>query len=482
LRKWKTRAAPDDPNVWSDVSGMWPTTQGTYEVADIYGSPSTLTATGEVATGGGSGVSAWAFKVLSGQRAYVVGTKIWEYSGGTLTDRTGGITLTSTNHMAQYGNITILARGTTQSLASSSGGNFAALAGSPSAKFTVVQSNAVVAFNTSTSSDGWAASDVGDYTNWSTGEAASGRILDNNGPVTAAVPFGGDIIVFKADSIFRMTYVGGVVKWSVQKVWSGTGCYGSSPTGEVLAEPCGDRIIFVAAPASNALFTPDKPQFYSFDGSSAPRLINPDHGFDTLAPVIMYDPTQRRAQFVDYNGANVVPYYYSLDFDAWGRGVDLFGTVGTVQPLPLRGDYSAANAFMGTPFQTTARLIFYSATDSFKLLAPNSPGGSTASSAYVQTSKIGRVDQKTTFQRVTPLLRRRTNNSGGSPACALSASFFRELHDTSAASTQSVTESSTRKRFDFLASDNFGRFKITFTDMDAEIDDVLVMSRSAGTD
>jgi hypothetical protein len=135
-----------------------------------------------------------------------------------------------------------------------------------------------------------------------------------------------------------------------------------------------------------------------------------------------------------------------------------------------------------TVFHSTARPIFYAATDAFKRLESVSPGGSTSSTAYVQTSKIGRPDRKTKFTRLTPLFRRRTNNSAGSPVCSLVADFFRERHNTSAASSQNVTESSSRVRFDFLATDNFARFKLTFADMDAEIDDVLVDSVDAGTD
>jgi hypothetical protein len=333
MRKWKTRAAPDDPNVWSDVSGMWPTTQGTYEVADIYGSPTTLTATGETP---GSGLSAWGFNVLSGQRFYIVGTKIWELSGGTLTDRTGGITVAG-GHMCQYGNVSVLARGTSNSLAVSTGGNFSALAGSPSANIVVTQSNALVAFNTSVSSDGWAASDVGDYTNWTTGEASSGRILDHNGPITAAVPFGNDIIVFKADAIFRMTYVGGTVKWQVQKVSEGVGCYDTNITPTYsAAEACGDCIIFLGV-----LGVSNQAKVYRFDGSAVPQLINYDTDIPGNTPMPCYDPANRRVFFMYYNAASLIPLYYALDSDSWGRGADLFSTVGQVRPLFMRGDHSA---------------------------------------------------------------------------------------------------------------------------------------------
>src|SRR6185369_15423878 len=181
MRKWKTQAAPDDPNVWSAVSCMWPTRYGTYETSDFYDAGTDKTATGETA-GIGAGNAAWCFNTLSGQCCYIFGAaKIWQYASGSLTDRTAALGATWGKSATQYGNITLAVHGS--GLIASSGGNFALVAGSPIAQIVVTQSNAVVAFNTSVSTDGWAASDVGDYTNWTTNEAASGRILDGNGPI-----------------------------------------------------------------------------------------------------------------------------------------------------------------------------------------------------------------------------------------------------------------------------------------------------------
>lgn len=482
MKKWRNKAAPDDPDSWADVSCMWPTPQGTYEVADFYSTSSSLTATGETSGGVGSGLSAWAFRSLTGPRVYVVGAKIWELSGGTLTDRTGGLTLGSPRVMTQFGSATILARGTTQSLAVSTGGNFSAIAGSPSAVIVVIQSNAVVAFNTNTSVDGWAASDVGDHTNWSTGESASGRILDHAGPITAAVPFGNDILVFKQDAIYRMTYVGGTVKWQLQRIWEGIGAAGSEGINPI--EACGDCVIYTGRPSSNALFTPDKAQIYRFDGISAPVHISRDIDLNLLETRVCYDPSQRRVMLLDFNAASVVPHYYALDQDAWGRGNDLFSLIGQVEPLVLRGDYSAAIS-INSSINSSARPIFAAATNAFKQYLPIAPGGSTSSSAYIKSWKYGAVDGKATFGRVTPLLRRRVNNSGGSPACALTVDLFRERHDTTAATTRSITESTVRKRFDILdgtCTDNFAQFKITFTDMDAEVDDLLVGATPSGAE
>ena len=492
MRKWRNLTPPDDPGAWNDVSGMWPTPLGSYEVADFYDGGTNKTATGALNV-----QSAWAFKTLSGQRCYVVTPtsttgKIWEYASGSFTDRTGAISINAADagHMCQYGDVSIVARGVGASLASSTGGNFASVAGSPSAVIAVTQSNAVVGFNTSVSADGWAASDVGDYTNWTTGESASGRILENNGPVTAAVPFGNDIIVFKSDSIFRMTYVGGTVKWQVQKIWQGVGCHNPSTVTRCLASDCAGNIVFMGQARVGG--TDQTPAIYLFDGASPPRQVNLDLQLQISStkplaePYPIYDARSRRIYLITSSASgstSVCPYYYSQDADSWGLGRDIYSSVGNNAFAAVRGDAVAVENIFGTAAASPCRPIFaFASTNNLTLYMPVQPGGSTASSGYVTTSKLGRVDAKTLFSRLTPLLRRRVNGSGGTPACSLVVTFYRELHDTTASSTLNVTESTLRKRFDFTGSDNFAVFKVTFADMDAEIDDVLALMKPAGVE
>lgn len=500
MRKWKNLSAPDDPGAWFDVSGMWPTRLGTYEVADFYDSGTNKTATGET-TSPDTGVSAWCFNTLSGQRCYVVGKKIWEYASGSLTDRTGALAQPSEAFMCQYGDITILARGTGAALASSSGGNFAAIAGAPSARLVVVQSNAVVAFNTSVSADGWAASDVGDYTNWSTGEAASGRILEGSGGVTAAVALGADIIVFKKDAIFRMTYVGGTVKWTIQKVVSGLGCVDVffSPSIAGAAAACGSAIMFLGQVPGSGV---NAEQYFLFDGVSQPRPINTETQLRaetasfialTVRGAPMFDHESRTVCLIAQEATyGLQPYFYNLDSDAWGRGGLVSGT-GTVKTLPVRGDQSAVSALFS--IDTPLRPVFIAGVDKFVLYAPVAPGGSTSCSGYVQTAKSGAgPDDITTFSRLIPLLFRRAPNSSGSPAVSLTFNLYNERHRiysnsgsgavlAAPTTTRSVTEASQRNRFDLLsgaAANCYADFKITFTDMDAEIEDVLIKAKKTG--
>ena len=487
MRKWKTRAAKDDPGVWSDVVCMWPTRQGTYEVSDFYDGGTALTATGEGGTAG-DGVMAWAFSALSGTRAYVVADKIWEYASGTLTDRTNSLTYGSAGDcmMCQYGNVTVMSRGTSASLAISTGGNFSALASSPQAKLVCVQSNALVAFNTNNNADEWVASDVGDYTNWATGEYATGRILDGTGAITAAIPFGNDIIVFKRDAIFRMTYVGGTVKWQIQKIVQGIGC---QDTGRHAcpAVSCGDVIFFLGGYADYT----SQEAYYLFDGVSTPRNVCADLELNSAIRVYgvpTYDPIQRRVSVVDFNANDGgQAYFYSLETDAWGKSAT-GPAISTERPLPVRGDYWAVADHYDK--SSTLRPMFYvSAADEITRHFPVAPGGATASptapaSPYVISHFYGRTDRKTEWTRLYPLLRRKTDASTGTPSTTCAVNYYRELYATSADVIVSKTGviDTTRYRFNFNGTDNFVQFAITFKDVDVEIDDIFVESRDAGAE
>lgn len=477
MRKWQDLAAKGDPNTWSDVSGMWPTGRGTYEVSDYNGSPgSNITATGETSV-----TSAWCFNTLSGQRAYLFGAaKVWELTSATaITDRTGALASFPTL-ACQYGNITIGARGTGASLVSSSGGDFSALAGSPSATYLVVQSNAVVAFNTSVSSDGWAASDVGDYTNWTTGEAASGRILEGNGAITAAVAYGNDIIVFKSDAIFRMTYVGGVVKWQIQKLVHGVGSTVTTGSGGMGAVATSRGVVF-QGPSLNPSSSTAGYMWYLFDGSSAPVRINPLTTIRGGIPV--YDPFNQMVCVYCYrfdgSSAQTRIYTYSLADDAWGYVGEYAGGSGTLlNYVPVRGDKGAQSFFGSSAATSPLRYMYRGGTNIVVPRTISLPTDASTSGSLV-SHRYGVYGQTTTFKRMTPILRRRTSVS--TPVCSGTYTPYTELHG-SAGSTAALTESATRNRFDLLKSDAFATFTLSFSGLDAEVEDIKVDAVSAGTD
>lgn len=95
---------------------------------------------------------------------------------------------------------------------------FADLSGAPKAQIPVIADNALLLFNIVrngvTYTDGWHRSDTGNLTNWvpevdgGVGESAYGRFTEAPGPITAAIKRGGEIVVFKANGMWRGRYVG----------------------------------------------------------------------------------------------------------------------------------------------------------------------------------------------------------------------------------------------------------------------------------
>jgi hypothetical protein len=450
--------APDDMGAWGDVSNVVPTGKGAYATADVYTSLGGQTATGETA---GSLTYAFTGAALgNATRTYVVGTKIWEVVSGSFTDRTNGQALPTM--MAQYGNITIAVSGAVGATSTSSGGNFSALAGAPKGAIVLTQSNCVLMFNTDSSGDGWAASDVGDYTNWSTGEAASGRLIQTAGNIVAAVPWRGYVYAFKNNSIYRGQYVGGVIKWSWELLGLPMGVNASlSGSPEYYsAVACKDGIAFI----SYTGFSRTDLRIHYFDGINTPVWLNPETLLQSSELVgLSYDATND-VLVVSCGGTHgTVQSFYSFRDNAWGKAT------------------TAANCvFDLTTFALKKRPPAYlSGTDTIARFEIDSAQAA-SSTSYVETMKIGARDKKTVFRGVTPILRTRSNRSSGSPAMSLTYSMFSQPHDTAAQSTATVAESSQGQWFDFTANERAATFRVTFTDMYAEIDDVLIDALPAG--
>lgn len=487
MKKWQNLAAPDDPDSYYDVDGVWPTDRGTYETADF------LSGTEYTATAAASPILAFAAQKLNTTTVeYVIDGAIWQYSAGAFTDRTGTAVVQSPM-MAQYGNVTIGAMGGYKSgglpgrpTVYSTGGNFAVLAAAPQADIVAVAANAVGLFNQGTGSNEgnkWSFSDVGDYTNWTTGEATSGSLIQTPGDITAAVPFGNDMIVFKANSIYRMRYVGGLIKWTSELVVSGVGC-----AGKHCIAVGATGILFLGVNES-ATYKTTNPTLHMhwFDGVSFPRLVNPMTALTTTAnpsaTFINYDPRHDLFSVVCQVGSAPFnrTFFYCPSTDMWGKNDTPITNTQTTSAVPVMADFYARPDAEKSPMPT---LYNKESADKLKRYTHGTPIGEIASACYVETAKIGKVGRKTLFSRVTPRLRRRIDL--GTDSATLTATLFRELHDTSAATTRTgITEATNRKRFDLLggtACDNFARFKAIFTALDVEIDDLEVMAKDAGED
>lgn len=493
MKKWQDLAPPDDPNSWYDMNGFWPTERGTYETCDAYGTADVT------ATSAGTPVYAWCANATPSANynpEYILdGSKIWQYqtlSGAT--DRTGTAaypTLTDSIQFIQYGVVTIGCMGATRTGPTGGGlpgadtiyttgatSNFAVLSGAPRAMCGCVQSNAVLLFWTENAGggniaeDGYAISDVGDYTNWTTGEATSGRLISTPGGVTAAIPFNNAVYVFKDSgagdgSIYRLTYVGGVVKWATELLHQGVGCkyFKMAAAGK-------DGILFLGSERTEA-GSPTS-VFYWFDGVSEPVVANqftsiPANSGTAGEFGIDYDP--KRNTFSVWVGNGIV-YWFNPATGAWGK----YDT-GVTDLVPVIG---ASGLFAGVAAGSRlTRAWRKSATNTLRLYTASGH----ASPTYIHTAKYGKPDRKTNFRRAIPLVRRRVDS--GTDSVSLEMTLFREREDTTAQTTRTIAESTERKRFDLqggAATDNFARFKLTYTDIDCEIDDVLIDAKDAGTD
>ena len=203
--------------------------------------------------------------------------------------------------------------------------------------------------------------------------------------------------------------------------------------------------------------------FYWYDGVNPPVNTNPftTIGSSSTQSRITYNALRNR--FTVWDGA--VAYYFSPETMSWGRStVPCGASPGSIKPtLGPNGD--------GHVWVTSSASVLRRFWDGS--VGVGSPG-----SCYVETTKFGTANQKLNFSRVIPRLRRLVDV--GTQSEAVTASCFRELHDTSASSTPTYTKSANRYRWDGMASDNFMRFKYSATDYDVEIDDLEPEANPAG--
>lgn len=467
MRRYATIAAPDDPQIWSDVSGFWPTKRGTYKTAPMYGAGSAKTATGE-----GAGARAYGFCAAkqTGTRSYICGAKTWEVSTAfALTDRTGGVAIPQM--MAQLGDATIGVSGTATATVVSTGGNFAALAGAPQGNIVVVQGGAVLIFNSNTGNNYWHASDLNDHTNWTTGESANGPLNQTPGPIIGAIAFQDYVLVFKPSAIYRGRYIGGQYKWLWEVVWRSFGMFYDGSSDSLLIKSlavCDGGVAFFG-PKPSA--TSEAVQF--FDGVTC-RQLNAEVEFtgyaSTAATSFHFDPAEKRLLI---GGNGTAPFAYCFASESWGKEL-LDASSSTPAGFWVTGDPIALAAHYGVGALVLPP-AWAAGTNTFTLSVNGTQ--SVATAPYVQTGLNGSSKEITHFDRLLPLLRSRASTIygvGNGTSAALTFDLFTERHGASIASN-SVTESTQRVWFDLQGvthAANFARFKVVYNNLTLEIDDV----------
>lgn len=473
-RKFLPTADTRRRDVWSSINNMIPTEKGSYQT------PNCFSATAATVATPGTTLAAWVGQTAAGTAVMYCGTTLKLYTftaAASFTDRSrgGGYTNTATKwRFEQFGNMTLATNGVDpiQVRDASGGGAFADLGGSPptTAKILVVQSNAVLAFNLNSGGNYWAASDVGDHANWTTGEAvAATPIIQRPGPITAAVPFQGGVLVFKESSIYRMQYVGSPIYWTVELIADGLGT-----TTQEQVVVCGDQVFFMGPWGA-----------HTFDGAT---FRNIGEGVftsgRTAAKASVYWPFSNSVWVQE--ATNSV-YVYNFASDAWGSfGMlksDGTGTTALSAHYLLTGSPASINA-VGSSITDANALAVDVASTTNTVMRGNTQFSGSGASAYVQTGFEGlgpNVD--TLFSRVQPLVVDLINGpvvttQPGATAFTL-AGLPVNTPESFGSETISATSNHATYRMDFQATAKYARFKITSSATFA-IDDVVITMAPAG--
>jgi hypothetical protein len=467
-------------DVWTDLSNMIPTKSGTYRTPKIC-TDSSITG----AATPGTLVKAKEFPNLAGSSVVTylgTSTKIFELSSiFAATDRSG--TSGGALDFARIGNVTVAStNGNGLYSRTDGGGNFATIASSPAtAQILVTQSNVVLAFNLGSGSEHcWATSDVVDYTNWTTGESvASTPIFDTPGGITAAVAFKDIVLVFKANAVYQMRYVGSPVYWTVQRLADNMGALGMSSVCVA-----GDQVVFVG---NNGSFIYDGGSFRPTSGNQTRHVFLWQVGSNQSEPVFF--PGSGNCYFPTDGGGAVGLYVYNVFSDAWGP-MTLYDRTGVaVSVARLICCRPTGNELDGTQ-SSSLRAV---ETDLSEIHAmgvewnlENLSGADPAVTAYVQTGIYGQGEKLDTyFDGAMPLLVNTTSNGETFPAATSMTldvtTYTNSDKSGSVAAVGSPFISSTaQKRFDFRATAKWLLAKLSNSTAHWEIDDIHIPMKPAG--
>jgi hypothetical protein len=250
-------ADPTTPGVLTEVSNIIPNERS------YIGAPSGVAPAGVGVLAAACRGAVIATK-LDGTRRIIAGTqtKLYEYSAGSWGDvsAAGNYTGSAENRWSfcQFGDFT-LASNDTEAIQASSSGAFVALT-APKAKIVITAGNFVVALNTNDatygdSPDRWRCSAIFDHTDWTVAvstQANTGRLVQTPGEISAGLPLGNQIAVYKAASVYLASYVGSPEVWRFDVANNDAGCIGQ----EALCDIDGAHF-----------FVSNDGGFYIFDGA-----------------------------------------------------------------------------------------------------------------------------------------------------------------------------------------------------------------------
>ncbi len=251
---WMPDADPFAPGVIADCEMMEPSIRGMKAAASA-------ASTGVAALASDCRGAALVTKLDGTQRLlaatqsriYQANATAWvDYSAATYTGSTD-----SRWEFRQFGDVTIAVNGVDDPQTATAA-TFATLTAMPVAKLVETVAGFVMVANISDASyayaDGWWCSALLDETNWTPDvatQSARSRLTETPGEITALRSLGGDVVAFKASSMYVGRYVGTPIIWQWQRV---PGDVGAASQQGIVSDGA-------------ALFWWGGDDFYRFDGS-----------------------------------------------------------------------------------------------------------------------------------------------------------------------------------------------------------------------
>lgn len=257
----------------------------------------------------------------------------------------GGAYNASTSwEFVQYGDVSLAAsyENILQASNGAIGTNFSNVTGAPNGKIPLILNDRVILLNTQgysgSGTDGWAASDIGDYTVWTpaaTNAAANGRLRQSGGPIVAGNVLGNTAIAWKRQGMWVGLDEGPPVQISWQKVPGRYGCIGQN------AQCAIDGGIVFVGPNDIFLYDGSRPRSIAngiresfFSGSSAL----------TTGLFLQHDEINNLVLFYR---SDVAGYVYNYKTDKWGRFTGFEGSSASALQAVLRGANDDLVAFPG---------------------------------------------------------------------------------------------------------------------------------------
>lgn len=405
---------PDTPEVWQTCDGFHPDQNGVYRTGWVRGTLTTITANSPIICGRFVYDASGTEELITATSGAVTGSFAAQVFGGT-TDRSGGTPRPKHSAgIAAYGNIVLISTAASAKIASRTIGaaaNFADIASSPGAEILLVNpQNIVIGLNTNAGGDGWATSDVGDYTNWTTLEAASGNLRQTPGKITAGAILGNDVIAFKRRGVYRGRYVGGVVKWQWELLHAELGAWG--PECAVAAV---ESVYFIG---DSGAFRFDGAQFQKIDDgiSKTLRAFCSSSGATSYGHIytkLVYDPPNGNVTFHAQGAVSALGtggrvgysqggfYSYNVFSGLWGYQAQSADTVFSASAI-IDGKQPEVAWLTGVP-EPLSVVTLQSVQDSkYGSLDTAISASVTTYQPTIGTGKIGERGRHTRVSRVIP--------------------------------------------------------------------------------